>query len=177
MSTPGDITLVDKVYDEIVGPSGPVAGGTLLRLRDDGQGVNTDRLILPTQRTYFGLEVQAVFSSDVNRRPTWMQIELVRFKLDGTIDPTGKSRRGIYQPGTTTWADTFTISEFVNDTDGALGFIVKAGRPADGIPVAPFKIDALVWDITNHKANLIHTQGGWNVMSNGVVSDRPWLLP
>lgn len=181
MSTPGDITLVDKLYDEIVPATGPIAGGTLLKIRDDSQGVNTDRLILPTQRTFFGLEIQCVFangsvSTPVINRPERIQVQLVRFKSDGSVDPTGKSQRNIVQPGTTTWADTFLISEFVNDTDGAFGFIIAATRREDGNPVHPFRIDVQVWDITNHKANTIHINGGWNVMSDGSVSNKPWKI-
>lgn len=174
MSTPGNVTLVDKDHDETIGPSGPVEGGTLLRLRDDGQGFDDDRLIVPIGPTDFGLEIQCVFSNTVNRRPTWVQVELVRFKLDGTVDPTGKSRRGIFQPGTTTWADTFHVSEYVDADDGAYGWLVKAGRPSDGVSVAPFRVDVQVWDIVNPLAHQIHRLGGWNVMSDGTVSDKAW---
>lgn len=191
MSIPGDITIADKTHVQVIPPTGDVDGGTLLRFRDPNHRVaqeevvpvDVDRIALPVGRTKFHLEMTAKFTTPeggpipVADRPDWVQVELVRFKLDGSTDTTGKARRSIVQPGTTTWADTFEVSEGVNDDDGHFGWTVTCGRRQEGGPPDPIKVTSLVWDCDNWKAENIYRLGGWNQMSDGTLSRRPWVVP
>jgi hypothetical protein len=177
MSTPGNFIIPDKTHVQSIPATGQVDGGTLLRFRDAPQGIDNDRFALPIGDTTFWLEIQATLSSTVNRRPTWIQGELVRFKLDGSVDSTGKSRRGIVQPGTTTWADVFSVSEYVDEHDGYFGWTITHGRPADGVLTSPISVTVCIYEAKNALAHHIYRLGGFNRMSDGWVADYAWRVP
>ena len=171
MSTPGSLSIPSKGTNQSIPATGPVDGGTLLRFVDAEQGINTDRLILPTGDTSFHLQAQFVFDTSTVKRPTWVQVELCRITKAGTVtsyDTTGKSRWHIVQPGTTTFPDIWTVEEFVNDFDGAFGWTVTHNA------TAPIRCEVDIYKAKNPTAYLIHKLGGQNVMSDGSVSDKAW---
>lgn len=164
MSTPGSFTLVNKNSGQEIPPSGSVDGGTLIQFTDPETGKVTTLFPFPVGDSIFELQVQAGFSTTVSRRPTWVQIELMRKKSDGTYDPTGKSRRSVVQPGTTTWADTFNILEFVNEDDGKFGWTITHNALD-----ADIKLQTNIFKCKNEKANIIHKLGGFNMYSDGSI--------
>jgi hypothetical protein len=92
----------------------------------------------------------------------------MRIKKIGTttvLDSTGKSRRCIVQPGTTTWADTFSVLEFVNEDDGQFGWTVTHNAPSG----TTIKIDTDIFKAKNEKASIIHKLGGFNKWSNNTI--------
>lgn len=171
VSYQGWFKAVSKSTGQVIPATGPVDGGTLLRVIDQAQNINSDRFILPTGVTAFQLQFQATFSSAISSRPTWVQIELCRVSGNGTVvkyDTTAKSREGIVQPGTTTWADVFDAKEFVNDNDGSFGWTVTHNGSA---PIT-ISLDTFIAD--NTFAQIIHKLMGQCVMSDGSVSPLAW---
>lgn len=166
MSTPGSFSVPSKGTDQLVNAAGNVDGGTLLWFTDAAQSIDGDRFPLPTGDTHFELQLQCVFSSDIPKRPTWVQVELCRITKSGSTtfyDTTGKARRAIVQPGTTTWADTFDVSEFVNADDGLFGWTVTHNA------TAPIRVEVDIFKAKNEKASVIHKLGGFNQWSDGTV--------
>lgn len=166
MSTPGSLSIPSKGTDQSIPASGAVDGGTLLWFTDAAQGIDNDRFALPTQDTEFQLQLQCVFSSDIPKRPTWVQVELVRITKSGSVtkyDTTAKARRAVVQPGTTTWADVFDASEFVNFEDGLFGWTVTHNA------TSPIKVEANIYKAKNDKASEIHKLGGYNQWSDGTI--------
>lgn len=167
MSTPGDLKVVSKGTDQLVPPAGSVDGGTLLRFRDADQSIDTDRFVLPIGRTGFDLQLQAVFATTpVSARPTWVQVELCRIKkVSGAwvYDTTGKARRSVVQPGTTTWADTFHVPEFVNEDDGEFGWTVTHNAPGS------IRVEVNDFNAYCPNANQVHKLGGFNRWSDGSI--------
>lgn len=162
MSTPGDLKVVSKGTGQLIPASGQTDGGTLLRFRDAAQGIDTDRFYLPVGRTGFELQFQAVLSSTVAGRPTWVQFELAR--LRGTdVDTTGKDRQSIVQPGTTTYPYVYDCREYVNEDDGAFGITVTHNGTSS------IRIEVNSLDAFAPIANMVHKLGGFNKWSDGTI--------
>lgn len=179
MSTPGNVTIVSKALTQSIPPTGSVDGGTLLRFRDVGQNVDTDRLALPIGDTSLNLQIQARFATATAKRPTWVQLEVARCRLRNGVwsyDTTGKSRRAVVQPGTTTWADTFSIPETIDSVDGYFGWTLTHGRQTEGGPPDPIEVTVLVYEAKNPLAHQVYRLGGWNEMSDGSVSRDAWRV-
>lgn len=162
MSTPGSLTIVSKGTGQVIPATGPVDYGTLIRFRDPAQGLDLDRLALPLGDTTFHLQLQVLFSTTVAGRPTWVQVELARLR-SSFVDTTGKARRHIVQPGTTTFPDIFSVEEFVNDTDGEFGWTITHNG------TAPITVQVAVYKAKNELASLIHRSGGYNRWSDGTI--------
>jgi hypothetical protein len=162
MSTPGDLKVVSKGTDQLIPATGPTDGGTLLRFRDSDQGIDTDRFILPVGRTGFELQFQAIFSSTVAGRPTWVQFEVARLR-GSSVDTTGKDRQTIVQPGTTTYPYVYSCREYVNEDDGAFGITVTH----NGTSAIRITVDSL--DAFAPIANMVHKLGGFNQWSDGTI--------
>ncbi len=188
MSVPGSLTETDKTHIQIIPAVGPIDGGTFVRVRGDDSDFDTQRTLggktiqgvyFPIGDATFTLQGQCKLGSSVLARATWIQVELCRTKLvGGTVvyDTTGKQRFSIVQPGTSTFPFTHSVPEFVNEDDGAFGWTITAGnREDDNVSVADLEFTFFKYKYTNQDALDIHHKHGWNMMSNGVVSDLPWL--
>lgn len=163
MSTPGSLTIVSKRTNQSIPATGPVDDGTLILFTDKAQGIaDLDRLALPLGDTTFHLQLQVVCSTTVAQRPTWIQVELARLRAT-VVDTTGKARRHIVQPGTTTFPDIFSVEEYVNDMDGEFGWTITHNG------TAPITVQVAVYKAKNELASLIHRSGGYNRWSDGTI--------
>lgn len=79
----------------------------------------------------------------------------------GTVTVAGGQGTGA--SGTTSWADTFSKHEFVNDDDGP--FCIRVAHNGSG----SITIGKVVVHATNPDAKAIYRHEGWNMYSDGVV--------
>lgn len=168
LGTLPSFTYTSKNTNQVVNASGNVDGGTLLRIVDPANNIDAYTFPLAYGRTTVVLQLQVVASSTVASRPTWVQVELARIKYSPSnsiisVDTTSPMRRSIVQPGTTTFSDSFSVQEFVNEDDGEFGFTLTHNGSSS------VRVTVDIIKVSNPSADRIHEAHGFNMWSDGSI--------